>query len=217
MTALAIVLDFDGTVTEHDVGDAVVKRFGLPGWDALEDGFIRGEVTIRRLWVQEISHLPGDRAAEMAAFSLEVAEVRPGLRELVDYCQRNGIPVEIASNGIEFYISRILHSNGLGDLPYVCMGAKFGPGTRSSLVVPEDIVQCARNGLCKCARVWRMQKQGRRVVFAGDGASDACVAYQPDVLMARSSLAKMAERDGRHFVPFEDFHDVLAEVKRQGG
>jgi 2-hydroxy-3-keto-5-methylthiopentenyl-1-phosphate phosphatase len=216
MNPLAVVLDFDGTVTERDVGDAIVKRFGLPGWDALEEEFKRGEVSIRRLWVQEISHLPGDRAAEMAAFSLEVAKVRPGLRELVTYCRSKGIPVEIASNGIEFYISRILGANGLGDLPYVCMGANFGPGSQSSLVIPDDTVQCARNGLCKCARVWRMQKQGRRVVFAGDGASDACVAYEPDVLMARSSLAKMAERDGRHFVPFEDFYDVLAEVKRQG-
>jgi 2,3-diketo-5-methylthio-1-phosphopentane phosphatase len=217
MRPLAIVIDFDGTVTDRDIGDAIVTRFGLPGWDALEKEFHAGEATIRQLWAQEISHLPGDRAAEMADFALEVASVRPGLRELVDYAIAQGLPIEVASNGIEFYLRRILEENGLSDLPYVCLHAEFAADGTTRLVFPGGIVTCARNGLCKCARVWRMQRMARQVMFVGDGASDACVAREPDILAARASLARMAELDGRAYVPFEDFRDVLAAVKRATG
>jgi 2,3-diketo-5-methylthio-1-phosphopentane phosphatase len=211
---LAIVIDFDGTVTERDIGDAIVKRFGLAGWDALEEKFQRGETTIRQLWEQEISRLPGDRLDEMTRFGLETAKVRPGLRELVGYAREHGIAIEIASNGIEFYVKTILGANGLSGLPYVCLDADLGPGRQARLLLPDGLTSCYRNGLCKCARVWRFQRQGRRVMFIGDGASDACVASQPDILIARSSLASMAERNGWPFIPFEDFRDVLAEVKR---
>ena len=217
MKPLSIVIDFDGTVTERDIGDAIVKRFGLPGWDALEEPFQRGVAGIRALWDQEITHLPGDRVKEMTVFALETARVRPGLRELADYAKAHRIPVEIASNGIEFYVKAILGASGLSDLPYVCLSADFTPGMPTRMVFPRDVAQCAKNGLCKCDRVWRLQRAGYRVMFIGDGASDACVGSEPDILVACSSLAKMAEERGWPYVPFTDFHDVLAEVKRQTG
>ncbi|MSQ08893.1 MAG: hypothetical protein EXR57_00485 [Dehalococcoidia bacterium] len=214
MKPLGIVIDFDGTVTERDIGDAIVKRFGLPGWDALEAKFHAGEATIRQLWIQEISRLPGDRVAEMTAFALETAKVRPGLRELLDYALEHGLPVEIASNGIEFYLNAILAANGLKDLQYVCLKADFSPEGSSQLVIPEDIVSCARNAMCKCARIWRMQRMASHVLFAGDGMSDACAGPEADILAARSSLARMAEAKGWAYIPFEDFWDVLAAVKK---
>lgn len=214
MKPLGIVIDFDGTVTERDIGDAIVKHFGLPGWDALEARFHAGEVTIRQLWVQEISRLPGDRVAEMTSFALETAKVRPGLRNLLDYALARGLPIEIASNGIEFYLNAILTANGLKDLPYVCLKADFSPDGSSRLAIPEDIVSCARNAMCKCARVWRMQRTARQVLFIGDGMSDACVGPEPDILAARSSLARMAEAKSWAYIPFEDFRDVLAAVKK---
>ncbi len=213
MKPLAIVLDFDGTVTERDIGDAIVKRFGLPGWDALEERFGRGEVTIRQLWEQEISHLPGERLGEMVAYALEVARVRTGLRELVDFALTRGIPIEVASNGMEFYLRPILESAGLADLPFVCLSVNFDPSRKERIVFPDGTPACVRNGLCKCARVWRLQRQGRQVLFAGDGASDACVASEPDILVARSSLAKLAERNGWKYFPFEDFQDVLVTAR----
>ncbi len=214
-SSVAVVLDFDGTVTERDIGDAIVKRFGLPGWDSLEDRFRKGEVVIRALWTREISRLPGDRVNDMTEFALETAKVRPGLRELVDYCKERGIYVEVASSGLEFYISGILRSNALADLPVACLTAEFSINGSSRLTMPAELTQCARNGMCKCARIWNLQNVGVRVIFVGDGASDVCAGPAADVLVARSTLAKVAFDKGWAFSAFEDFHDVMRVVQRE--
>jgi 2,3-diketo-5-methylthio-1-phosphopentane phosphatase len=211
--APGIVIDFDGTVTETDIGDAIVKRFALPGWDVLEERFRRGEVTIRQLWSQEISHLPGERKDDMVRFALDTARVRPGLKELVALAHSRGAPVEVASNGIEFYVKAVLAANGLADLNYVCLDADLVPGRPSRMAAPDGLTLCARNELCKCARIWRLQRQGRKVLFVGDGASDACAADQAEVLVARSSLAKLADSRGIPYVPFTDFFDVIRALE----
>jgi len=216
---LGIILDFDGTITERDIGDKVVQRFAEAGWEEGVERLTRGEWSIGKLQQWEAKRLPADRVAEMEAYALEIARIRPGLRELLDFADRNGICVEVASAGFDFYVRAILERDGFGDLktvvPRVVFGGGPGAGRRPRLEFPPGVATCDRVGLCKCERVWRLQREGRRVFFVGDGMSDYCVAEQADLVFARGSLARYCDERRIPHVAYEDFTQVLAEVRRQ--
>ena len=214
-----VILDFDGTITDHDVGDKVVRRFARSGWEEGVERLMRGEWTVGRLQAWEARRLPMDRLDEMVAYALEIARVRPGLRELLDFASHNDIPVEVASAGFEFYVQAILERDGFGDLkalvPRVVSGGDRDGEREPRLEYPPGVAACDRIGLCKCERIWRLQRGGRRAFFVGDGMSDYCAAEEADLVFARGSLARYCADRGISHVPYEDFTDVLVEVKRR--
>ena len=212
---LAIILDFDKTLTTTDIGETIVERFGSPGWEHGIDRFRSGEYGIREIWEYEISHLPNDSVEEMTAYALEIAEMRAGLPELLEYASKNGIPVEVASNGMDFYVCGILAANGLGHLRTAAPGIAKGPDGRQRLTFADGQVHCPRTGLCKCDRVWDHRRSGRRVAYAGDGISDLCVANQADIVFARDSLAKHCAGSGVPFTPFENFLEVVDALEAE--
>ncbi len=213
---LAIILDFDKTLTTTDIGETIVEHFGSPGWEYGIDRFRSGEYGIREIWEYEISHLPNDRVPQMTAYALEIAELRAGLAELLEYADENDIPVEVASNGMDFYVYGVLAANGMGHLSAAAPGIAKGPDGKQRLTFADGHVQCPRTGLCKCDRVWDHRRRGRKVAYVGDGISDLCVAGQADVVFARDSLAIHCEKSGIPFTPFEDFYEVLAALKAAG-
>ncbi len=214
---IAVVIDFDGTLTTRDIGDSLVKRFALPGWEDAMPRFRSGELGIRELWEREISHLPVERLAEMTQYALSVATPRQGLRELLGYAAKNGVVVEIASNGMDFYVDAILEDIGLSDLPRAAIRLAQGPDGKPGFAFAEGVRECPRTGLCKCDRVWRQRREGRSVIYVGDGISDLCVADQSDLVMARGSLAAHCKELGIRYRLFDDFYDVLEQVKAFSG
>ena len=213
----AIILDFDKTLTTTDIGESIVEHFGSPGWEHGIDRFRSGEYGIREIWEYEISHLRIERIPEMTAYSLEIAKLRSGLPELLEYAETSEMPVEVASNGMDFYVHAILAANGMGNLRSAAPGIAEGPDGRPKLAFAGDHTQCPRTGLCKCDRVWAHRRTGRKVIYIGDGISDLCVAEQADVVFARDSLARHCDRSGIPFTPFEDFFQVLEALRTAGG
>ncbi|MEX0762739.1 MAG: HAD-IB family phosphatase [Dehalococcoidia bacterium] len=217
MRPIAIVLDFDGTVTERDIGDEIIKRFATENLEHNVERYTAGDLGIREYWSHELSGLRPGRENEMTAYAVSIARVRHGLRLLVDYAQTNRIPVEVASNGMSFYISAILREAGLPDLPVCSPTLGYDASGAGQMEFPRGVAQCDYTGLCKCARVWRHRRAGRRVAFVGDGVSDLCVVKQADFVVARSSLSVFCEESGIPYRPFVDFNDVLSEVKAWAG
>jgi len=211
---LAVLVDFDGTITTQDIGDLVVEEFADPGWESLMDLYRAGEINVSEIWEREMKLLRKDREAETVARCLDVAEIRDGFSELVDYCNSNGIPIEVASSGLDFYVDAILEANGFGDLPKARPVVEYDADGRGFMVMDAGVEDCGMTAMCKCARIWRLRRKGYRVMFVGDGISDACAITQADIVMATSSLLGVCQERGIEHTPFESFHDVLEVVRR---
>jgi 2-hydroxy-3-keto-5-methylthiopentenyl-1-phosphate phosphatase len=54
-----------------------------------------------------------------------------------------------------------------------------------------------------------LQADGNYVVFIGNGRTDYCPAKYANIVFARDMLARKLEAEGRPFILFEDFHDIL--------
>ena len=111
---LAVLVDFDGTITTADIGDQVVIKFAEPGWENALLRFKAGEINVRELWSYEISLLRKNRESEAVTYSVNSAEIRKGFREFVEYCYAQKIKIEVASSGMNFYVDSILEANVTG-------------------------------------------------------------------------------------------------------
>lgn len=209
---LALVLDFDGTVTTRDIGVEIIKAFAGPGW---EEGLRRwkaGEIGQGQLMEWEFARLPSGRAKEMREYALRKAEVRPGLAGLLKLCRTKDVTVEVVSNGMAFYVEAVLDREGFSELPFVAPMPTFNGEEGPAVEFGDGVATCERTGLCKCDRVRRFRSGGRKIVFVGDGISDFCAAEEADYVIARSSLKEHCEALGIAHSEFRDFDDVRRQL-----
>ena len=209
---LALLIDFDGTVTERDMGVALLEAFALEDWKRFEPMREAGVIVGRECLAREFGCLPSDREEEMARFVREQAVIRPGFEELVRRCKEEGIPLNIASSGLGFYISSILSESGLSDVPVFSSRANFGVGDRVKVEYDACPVICDSVGACKCYHALRYADAGYMVAIVGDGFSDTCVAARADYVFACRRLRSHCEAEGIPFFPFNDFYDVIARL-----
>lgn len=209
---LAVLCDFDDTTAVENVAEMIMVRFGGDGWRDLRQEFHQGRFTLREYQEAAFSMAHAGRD-EMVAEVQEKATLRPYFKELHAYCRRHDIPLAIVSNGLDFYVEALLAREGLSDVPYYTVQARFS-SDGIGFGYPDAARGCSDFGNCKCLVLDRYRDQGRRVLYVGDGRSDFCVATAADLVFARSDLARYCETYGINYVPFRDFGDVLAVVEQ---
>ena len=161
---LALVLDFDGTITTKDIGVEIIKKYAGPDWNVGLRRWRAGEFDQRQLMEWEFARLPGDRLTEMRDFPLTGADVRHGLHGLLELCRSNDVPVEVVSNGMMFYVEAVLGREGLSDLAIVApIPTLSGIGNGPVVGFGEGVEPCETTGLGKCARA-RMLRAGDRKI-----------------------------------------------------
>jgi 2-hydroxy-3-keto-5-methylthiopentenyl-1-phosphate phosphatase len=193
---LALVLDWDGTVTERDTLHMAIERFGDLGVFHAMERELEGEVTLDEVIATEMATIraPLD---EVVGWLLEHVRIRPGLRELV----RRHDPL-IVSAGFHELIDPVLEREGI-DARLAANHVSADPGGwRASF--PDGPVCEVCGERCKRGAVAGLG----RFAYVGDGVSDRCVSLAADRLFARAGLARWLDEREIPYEPFEDLHDV---------
>lgn len=208
--SFAWLCDFDGTVAPFDIGADFVRHFGRGPTAELERALARwqaGEIGHRELTRVECARLVVTRAEALdftRRYGLDPAF--PGFaREMLAL----GRPVEVVSEGFDFYIADLLDRGGLGDVSYSSNRLRFGDGGSAEPEFPNT-GGCGRCGNCKGERVREYQRRGFTVVLVGDGYSDRCGASAADHVLARGVLLDWCRAGHIDAEPFADFTDVAA-------
>ena len=105
---LAVLLDFDGTITQRDLGEQLLDAFADSGWRGEVEAWRADHVSFKVMNEREFAYLPADKRQEMGEYATEHARLRVGALELVSYCKEKDVPVEIVSGGLDFYIRAVL-------------------------------------------------------------------------------------------------------------
>jgi 2-hydroxy-3-keto-5-methylthiopentenyl-1-phosphate phosphatase len=200
LAGVRLVLDWDGTVTERDSLDLVLREFGDP------EIYLQVEEELgRRLSLHEVIALEFETVKaplpEVAAWLVENVRVRPGFRELV--ARRRPL---IVSAGFHELIEPVLAREGVA---VELVANRVDPVPSGWRAVFRDTAPCPVCGEpCKRAALPR----GEPVVFAGDGYSDRCAALAAERVFATGGLATYLERRGVPFEPLTDFHELDARL-----
>ena len=210
-----IYIDFDGTVTTRDVGDGVFDRFLRKelgkNWhkDLLEE-WKSGRLTSQECLL--IQSKNSEVTKEEMVNALDNFELREGFTELIEHCRKNGISVEILSDGLDFYINHILKKNGLGDLTVKSNHMHF-EGQSMVMEFPFMEFGCGHCGNCKRYHIEKSRANGNKIVYIGDGLSDRFAVKSSDIIFARGDLARHCKRNSIEFTYFPDFHTVLRFIE----
>ena len=197
---LALVLDWDGTVTETDTLHLVIAEFGdLDVFRALEEEIGR-RLTLREVIACEMETV---RATldEVVGWLVETVRIRPGLAAVVERHD----PL-IVSAGFHELIDPVLEREGVRARVVANRITADPTGWRATFPVAEPCVVCGEH--CKRAIVAGLGA----FAYVGDGVSDRCVSLAADRVFARDGLARWLDGRGAPYEPFGDLHDVLGAL-----
>ena len=217
---MRVFIDFDGTITERDVGDSIFERFLRP--DLLEQGWHEviitewkaGRLSSRDCLVQECENTVV--SPEELNLLLESHSLTPGFERFVDFCGERNMPLTVLSDGLDYYIEYILEKFGLGDVDYRANHMYF---IENSIRVDFPYVErgCGRCGNCKRWHIDSERREGEKIVYIGDGYSDRYAIQSADLVFARRDLAEYCGSRGIAYIPFDRFDDVMREMENANG
>jgi 2-hydroxy-3-keto-5-methylthiopentenyl-1-phosphate phosphatase len=202
--------DFDGTITDDDVSFQILDEFTGTGWRQLFDDYMAGKMSVNRFNATVFSRVKADKKT-LDEFVRQKAVIRPGFSELLEVSKKRGFRFVIVSNGMMFYIENILGMLGVKDIEFVAARANFKPGTIEAWYEGPD-GRVVEDGF-KEAYTRHFLKQGYKIVYLGNGASDFPPARMCSKIFSIDNLTKACETNEVACTPFSDLHEVAEAFK----
>lgn len=212
-----MVFDFDGTITEEDIFDAVFARFADPEcWEA-HRAYHDREISMKEAYLAMAEHFRGGEE-EVAAFVAGFARIRPGFRELLGRLSAHGVRAMIVSNGFDLYLRPLLDrwKIRLPEKDVRCHSARI---VGNHFIPSFHEHPALDHGACligKAEIVRELQAGGYYVIFAGNGWSDTPAGRAADLVFARERLADYCREENLPCVPFSDFFQVADYLFNSG-
>jgi len=208
MKGWAAVSDFDGTITLRDVGDHLLLHYGFSDKKTIEASYslkVRVEDIMKRAFA-------GASLTEktIADFVGKKVKARPGFREFIIFCEKNSIPVEIASGGVDLYADPFFKKHG------VKVKSFFGRAkvVKGGIKIHYPFLKRMDLSAFKKARVLRLKRAGKRVVFFGDGPNDLKAAAAADKVYAAGRLYRLCRERGIPASPLVNFRRAINFLKK---
>lgn len=131
-----------------------------------------------------------------------------------NYCSENKIPITILSEGMDYYIGRILSRYGIS-LPYYSNKFVLHDDFKGfHLEFPYADSDCQKCGTSKRNLLMNLTGEDEVSVFIGDGFSDACVVNYADIVFAKKSLASYCWKNNITYFDWVDFGDIQKKLKK---
>ncbi|AGT10403.1 MtnX-like HAD-IB family phosphatase [Paracoccus aminophilus] len=208
---MQVYCDFDGTISVVDGTDHVLSRLADPAWEEVETLWLEGAIDSGECMRRQVALIRASRA-ELDAV-LDGIAIDPGFADFAAFCHAKGLPLTIVSDGVDYFIRRILARHGLDKFPVIANRLSIheqGGTTRFELVSPHARKDCtAASGVCKCAVI---APRGLRI-FVGDGRSDFCVSDKPELVYAKGKLADFCADAGTAFIRYDRFAEITAHLR----
>ncbi|WP_413161324.1 HAD-IB family phosphatase [Capilliphycus salinus ALCB114379] len=203
-----IFCDFDGTITAEETFVAMLKQFTPQMSAEIMPKLYNRELTLRQGVRQMLESIPSARYQEVIEFS-QPKQIRPGLVELIDFLDTQGVPFVVVSGGI-----RIMVETVLGDLV-----------NRVAAIYAVDIdtqgeywrVHSEFEGgteLVAKVNVMNLYESDEKIAI-GDSVTDLNMALSAPLVFARDRLAQYLDQQQKPYLFWNDFFDVRDDLARR--
>lgn len=205
MNPRAVFIDYDGTITDLDTFDVLVRHYAGPTlWDDYEEHLRGKTMSLRDVLASQASHIRVS-LDEADALLREQTRFDPSFAHFVQRCAAEGIGVSVLSSGVLALIERAFARHGLENVSIYANGIDPSPeGWRFHF--RDDSL----NGHDKAAAVRSARAAGLRTVFIGDGYSDFDAALAADERFAKRGRALEAHlrESAVPFLAFDHFSEI---------
>lgn len=204
----AVILDFDGTITEVDTTDEILDRFANNEWKTIERRWEEGKIGSQKCLSMQTALISA--TPKQIDLLLQQVPVDPGYLLFARACQDLNIPLLIVSDGYDRSINKVLRGNqlasGIFSSRLISMGSRHW-----RLRSPHFSFSC-RSGAstCKC----EIAKAAKiPIVLVGDGQSDFCIAEKADYVLAKGKLAEHCSKNKISYFPFRDLSEASGRIR----
>jgi 2,3-diketo-5-methylthio-1-phosphopentane phosphatase len=211
-----VFVDFDGTITKTDVGNAFFREFaGREQYDALLEEYKAERISAQECFRRGVAAI-GSLTREEAATFVRGQGIDPSFGEFVRFCAENGVEPRIVSDGLDFYIHEILSTNGIQDVPVFSNVLEFvtdGNSAGARISFPRADAECTRCACCKRNIMLTRAGDEDIIVYVGEGYSDRCPAQYADVVFAKDALQTFCQEQNISYYLYSSFRDVINRME----
>lgn len=211
MKKIAILCDFDGTVARDDVGNLLFQKFA--DGDKCKnviDLWKQGEISSRECLEKEAELARASRDA-LNLFIME-RKLDPYFKDFVDFARRRKMEVVIVSDGLDYYIEKMLLRTGLADIDFYANKLRLNDHSLRVRFPYYDMMDCQSCGNCKTFHMEKYKAEGYFVVYVGNGLSDRCPSKYADCVFAKGELLDFCRENDVDSIAFDNFRDVEREI-----
>ncbi len=214
--AIKIFTDFDGTITQHDVWLDVGEKFiaDKTAWAETIRRFENLEIGGRECFRRELELMVNFDFDEFNRI-IDSQQIDPYFIEFTEFCMLNGSELYILSEGMDYYIGRVLNNYNL-NIPFFANKLVVNPADKNKITLeyPYSDSDCDKCGCCKRNLLLNMTPDDAVSVYIGDGFSDACVSHYADFVFAKRSLASYCWKNNITYFDFSDFRDIINKLQK---
>ena len=208
--------DFDGTITMEDVSFLLLDEFADGNWRELLDDYQQGRISVGAFNTAAFAMIRADEKT-LLDFVLKSGRVRmrAGFPELLSCCSGNGFEFVIVSNGQDFYIKALLKEMGIKNVKYHAATSCFNEdGVEVHYIGPDGsvVTDCFKETYARL-----FLSRGYRLVYIGNGMSDAYPARLCDHVFATGEMGKRCGELGIKYTSFEDLREVAEALEKLSG
>ncbi len=204
--------DFDGTITEEDVGFLLLDTFADSNWRQMLKEYQAGKISVGVFNTRAFATIKADKQTLLDfVFNSGKFKIRPGFQELLSYCSGKGLEFVIVSNGQDFYIEAILRRMGVNNIEFFAARSRFkSEGLEVKYIGPDgsELLDSFKE-----AHTELFLNRGYRVIYVGNGISDIYPARRAHHVFAIGDLLRRCREENLDCTPFDDLNDVVRGLK----
>jgi 2-hydroxy-3-keto-5-methylthiopentenyl-1-phosphate phosphatase len=216
-----IFLDFDGTITKSDVGDQLFEKFGGAVCKSFVSDYRRGLISAVSCFRLE-SVACGEVHIKLFDDFILKQKIDPSVKDFLVFCEKSGFGCYIVSDGMDYYIEKILTHNGIVNIPYFANHLDLIPAGHKEMVTlnpsfPFTDEECDRCACCKRNIMLTNSADDDFIVYVGEGYSDLCPVRYADVVFAKDELLRFCREEKIPHSEYSSFSDVLRILREKTG
>lgn len=207
-----IFIDFDGTITKTDIGEAMFEKFGDKKIvNKIFEDYTNQTISAKQCWEKLCSSIKTIKVSLLKNFIDEI-EIDKTFHDMAAYCRKNNFEFFILSDGFDFYIDRILKRENLTEIKYYSNNL-FISEDKLIPSFPHYDIDCKTSANCKRNHIINHSGDDEYTIFIGDGNSDKYTVQFCDFIFAKDDLLKFCETERITYFPFNDFSDVISKIE----
>jgi 2-hydroxy-3-keto-5-methylthiopentenyl-1-phosphate phosphatase len=209
-----IFVDFDGTITQKDVGDSIFSHFGdIRKVNEIVDRLLKDEISAKQCWIELCGTVERINKGELDNF-IETIEIDPGFSEFAKFCTMNEVDFYVLSDGFDYYIERIFNRENLEGMKYYANHLEISDKGKLIPHFPYESNSCTTSANCKRDHIINNSSDTDYTVYIGDGNSDKYTSQFCDFIFAKDDLLKFCEKERISFYPYKNFFDVTERIQQ---
>ncbi len=205
--SVAVLCDFDGTASAIDVGHHLLKALSGDQWEAIDADYCNGVIGSMAAYQKIAEAITATPEAFYEALQ-SLIRLDPGFPDFFEFCKDRGYALKIVSDGLDYYIGKILERYRLSDIPFYANRLLFAEDGTIAIDFPMSNPSCRRCGTCKRSILEACRVQFDRIVYIGDGHSDICPSRFADLVFAKQILYRHSCEKGLPCIHFSDFSEI---------